>query len=70
MIFNGVEGLGKLLEIVDWHLRPLLRPQPDKHPRQHTMSQLKKFLDQQVPKVVQLFPLQYRRQKQEKARKY
>jgi hypothetical protein len=44
-IIGGVKGLGKLLQVIIWHLRSLLGPQPDENPREHAANQLKDLLD-------------------------
>jgi hypothetical protein len=41
----GVENLGKLPQIISWHVCFLLRPQPDEDPREHAGNQLKDLLD-------------------------
>jgi hypothetical protein len=55
-IVGGVKGLGKLLQVIIWHLRSLLGPQPNENPREHTTNQLecwgytKRVYQQRSPK--------------------
>jgi hypothetical protein len=53
-IVGGVKGLGKFLQIILWHLRSLLGPQPDENPRKHAANQLEDFLERNLVRFQQV----------------